>query len=91
MKGTKVGGYQNWRVPKLEGANNPFARYGAKIDLNANTMPAHLEQSDSWGQVDFTQIVRAVTFINKTVLNVRFKDFLYTKINPTQIWYDEFN
>ena len=27
----------------------------------------------------------------KTGLNVRFKDFLYTKINPNQIWYDKFN
>ena len=25
----------------------------------------------------------------KTVLNVHFRDFLYTKINLTQIWYDE--
>jgi hypothetical protein len=25
------------------------------------------------------------------VLNVNFKDFWYTKINPTQIWYDKFN
>ena len=41
----------------------PAAYYGAKIDLNANTMPAHFELSDSWGQVDFPQIVRAVTFI----------------------------
>ena len=28
---------------------------------------------------------------SKTGLNVRFKDFWYSKINPTQIWYDEFN
>ena len=27
----------------------------------------------------------------KAVLNVRFKDFWYTKINPNQIWYDNFN
>jgi hypothetical protein len=27
----------------------------------------------------------------KPVLNIRFKDFWYTKINLTQIWYDEFN
>ena len=27
----------------------------------------------------------------KPILNVRFKDFLYTKINLTQIWYDEIN
>ena len=27
----------------------------------------------------------------KPVLNVCFKDFWYTKINPTQIWYDKFN
>ena len=25
------------------------------------------------------------------VLNDSFKDFWYTKINPTQIWYNEFN
>ena len=25
----------------------------------------------------------------KPVLNVRFKYFWYTKINPTQIWYDK--
>ena len=25
----------------------------------------------------------------KPVLNVRFKDFLYARINPTQIWYDK--
>ena len=25
------------------------------------------------------------------VLNVRIKGFWYTKINPTQIWYDKFN
>ena len=25
------------------------------------------------------------------VLNVRFKDFWYTNINPIQIWYDTFN
>ena len=28
---------------------------------------------------------------SKLVLNVRFKDFWYAKINLTQIWYDEFN
>ena len=27
----------------------------------------------------------------KPGLNVHFKDFLYTKINPAQIWYDKFN
>ena len=26
----------------------------------------------------------------KSVLNVRFKDFWYTKINLTKIWYNEF-
>ena len=30
-------------------------------------------------------------YTQKRVLNVRFKDFWYTKINPTQIWYDEFD
>ena len=29
--------------------------------------------------------------LKKTVLNVRFRVFLYTKINPTKIWYEEFN
>ena len=28
---------------------------------------------------------------SKTGLKRSFKDFWYTKINPTQIWYDEFN
>ena len=27
----------------------------------------------------------------KPGLNVRFKDLWYTKIDPTQIWYDDFN
>ena len=27
----------------------------------------------------------------KPGLNVRFKVFWYTKINPTHIWYDKFN
>jgi hypothetical protein len=30
-------------------------------------------------------------FSQKPVLNVRFKDFWYTKINPTRIWYDKSN
>ena len=29
-------------------------------------------------------------YTQKQVLNIRFKVFWYTKINPTQIWYDEF-
>ena len=29
--------------------------------------------------------------IKKPVLNIRFKDFGYTKLNLTQIWYEEFN
>ena len=33
------------------------------------------------------------SFLNtqKLVLNVRFKDFWYIKINLNQIWYDKFN
>ena len=31
-------------------------------------------------------------FLNsKPVLNIRFEDFWYTKINPRQIWYYDFN
>ena len=30
-------------------------------------------------------------FTLKPVLNVNFKDFWYTKIDLTQIWYDKFN
>ena len=37
-----------------------------------------------------TQIQKMILY-SKTGFNVRFKDFWYTKINPTQIWYDKFN
>ena len=30
-------------------------------------------------------------FVEKNVLNANLKDFVYTSIDKTQIWFDEFN
>ena len=35
-------------------------------------------------------IQKAILINQKTVINVRFKDFWYAKINLTQVWYNEF-
>ena len=37
-----------------------------------------------------TQIQKVILY-SKTGFKVCFKDFRYTRINPTQIWYDKFN
>ena len=37
-----------------------------------------------------TQIKKLIC-TRKPVLNVRFKDFWFTKLNLTQIWYEELN
>ena len=43
--------------------------------------------SQHWNTNSKSDLVKS----EKLVLNDHFKDFWYTKINPTQIWYGEFN
>ena len=45
-----------------------------------------------WINSTRTQIQKVFLYLKTgLVLNVRFKDFWYTKINLTQIWYDKFS